>query len=937
MRRFTIAALAIMTLPFPAIATPRAPSQPVNLLPVPPVAYTVRILANGATLYALRDPSASTVSVNIWYDVGQRDDPRGRGGFAHLFEHLMFKQTRNLPQGVMPFLISIGGTANASTLLDYTVYTETAPASRLESVLWMEGERLRNLVIDDANFRSERSVVEEELRQRILAQPYGRILYTLLPGFVFSTHPYARPIGGTAADLDKASLDDVRAFHEAYYRPDNGIYVVSGNFDPKRLDVWADKYIGSIPRPATPIIRDRAVETPRAGPRTVDAYAPNVPLPALIAAWRAPPATDRDTAGIAVIEALLARGAGARLNRSLVAERHLASSVSSFNLPTRDGHAFALVVTLAKDAKLADAEAALAGQMATLRDTPMSATELASVKNALFGAALGDRETADGRSQAVGEGAALTGDPKMEDRRLAAIRALTPADVQRIAAKWLASDRQVTIRYQDEGKRPAGYAGDVSPNDTAAMGPTVPMATRPPVAIAAEADRERAPAAGAPVLPAPPAIVEQRLPNGLKLVSVHSTDVPLTTLELVIPGGAAADPEGRSGLAAVTTALALRGAGANDADAFAKVLDGLGARLTASARPDATVVKLTVPTINVDAAGALFADAVLRPRLTATELERERQKQLGALAVATKQPMQLAVRLLPATMLAGSPYGALTTTTSLGAITLDDVVATQRRWSPAGATLIVTGSLSAPAAHTLAQRLLGGWSSAAAPAAPPRVTLPTPRFLAIDLPGAGQTAVIGALPLPPRAALDYPAFDVANAILGGGRQGWLYEEIREKRGLSYGAGSQADLRLGGGYLLLAAQTKNPSAPEVVDIMLAQLGRFPKEPPTAPVVAERNQSLAAARASQTDRSANLAEYLTTLVAGGVPMSVARDELGSGVQVDAGRVTAAAAALIDPARATFIVIGDGKQWLAQLRARHPDLVVVDTDGQPVKATP
>ncbi|MES2045132.1 MAG: pitrilysin family protein [Pseudomonadota bacterium] len=935
MIRFGIAALAIMALPLPAIAAPEPSSDPVRLLPVPPLAYTVRTLANGAKLYTLRDPSASTVSVNIWYDVGQRDDPRGRGGFAHLFEHLMFKQTRNLPQGVMPYLVSIGGTGNASTLLDYTIYTETAPASRLESLLWMEGERLRNLVIDDANFRSERSVVEEELRQRILAQPYGRILYILLPGFVFSTHPYARPIGGSAAELNQASLADVRAFHEAYYRPDNGIYVVSGNFDPKQLDAWADRYIGSVPRPKTPIARDHAVETPRAGPRTIDAYAPNVPLPALIAAWRAPPATDRDTAGIAVIEAVLAKGAGARLNRTLVADRHLASSISSFNLPTRDGHAFALVATLAKGAGLADTEAALAAQLATLRDTPMSASELAAVKNALFGDALGDRETADGRSQAIGESAALTGDPTTEDRRIAAIRALTPADVQRIAAKWLAADRQVTLRYQDESKRPAGYAGDISPNDTASMGPTVPPATRPPVTIAAEGERERPPAAGAPVLPAPPAIVEQRLPNGLRLVSVHSTDVPLTTLELVIPGGTATDPAGRSGLAAITAALALRGAGTRDADAFANALDGLGARLAASARPDATVVKLTVPTINADRAGALLADAVLHARLAPIELERERQKQLGALAVATRQPMQVALRLLPATMLAGSSYGALTTTASLGAINHADVIAAQRHWSPSGATLIVTGSLSAPATHALAVRLFGSWAGAAAPTAPARVTPPAPRFLAVDLPGAAQTAVIGALPLPPRTTVDYPAFDIANMILGGGRQGWLYNEIREKRGLSYGAGSQADLRLGGGYLLSAAQTKNPSAPEVVDITLAQFGRFPKEPPTLEVVAERSQFLAAGRASQTDRTANLAEYLTNLVAGGIPMSVAREELGGGAAVDTGRVAAAAAALIDPAKATFIVVGDSKQWLAQLRERHPNLEVVDADGHPVTA--
>src|SRR3569623_2889624 len=162
----------------------------------------------------------------------------------------------------MPYLVGFVGIFYSATMVYYTIYTESAPASRRESVLWREGERLRNLVIDEAYFHAERNVVEEELRQRILAQPYGRILSTLLPGFVFSTHPYARPIGGTAADLDKASLADVRAFHEAYYRPDNGNNVVSGNFAPKQLEAWADRYIGSMPRPKPPIVRAPAVGAP---------------------------------------------------------------------------------------------------------------------------------------------------------------------------------------------------------------------------------------------------------------------------------------------------------------------------------------------------------------------------------------------------------------------------------------------------------------------------------------------------------------------------------------------------------------------------------------------------------------------------------------------------------------------------------------------------
>ena len=231
-----------------------AAAAPVSSAPgiaVPKLAYTGRRLANGARVFALRDTSSPSVTVNIWYDVGQRDDPKGRGGFAHLFEHLMFKSTRNLPGGVQPFATERGGQTNASTLFDYTNYYVMAPANQLESLLWLEGERLRNLVVDQAAFVSERKVVQEELRQRIFAQPYGRILYTLLPAFTFDSHPYRRPIGGTIEDLDKASLADVRAFHEAYYRPDNAIFVISGNFEPAELNALE----AHAPRPMPPCAR----------------------------------------------------------------------------------------------------------------------------------------------------------------------------------------------------------------------------------------------------------------------------------------------------------------------------------------------------------------------------------------------------------------------------------------------------------------------------------------------------------------------------------------------------------------------------------------------------------------------------------------------------------------------------------------------------------
>jgi zinc protease len=236
--RAALAALALTPLcAIPAIAQPpRAPA-------IAPIQYQTRTLANGLRVYAIRDTDTANVSVQVWYDVGSKDDPRGRSGFAHLFEHMMFKASRNLVAEQFDRLTEdVGGFNNASTNDDYTNYYEVVPANHLQRLLWAEAERMGSLVVEPGFFNSERDVVKEELRSRVLAAPYGRLFYLYLPMISYDVHPYARPGIGSIADLDAATIDDVRAFHATYYRPDNAVLVVAGNFDPAQLDRWVDQY-----------------------------------------------------------------------------------------------------------------------------------------------------------------------------------------------------------------------------------------------------------------------------------------------------------------------------------------------------------------------------------------------------------------------------------------------------------------------------------------------------------------------------------------------------------------------------------------------------------------------------------------------------------------------------------------------------------------------
>ncbi len=186
---------------------------------VPPIKYKERMLANGLKVYTVHDPSSPTVSIQVWYKVGSKDDPEGRSGFAHLFEHLMFKSTKNMKDEMMDRLTEdVGGFNNASTWDDYTNYYEVVPSNYLETLLWAEADRLGSLNVTDKNFPSERDVVKEEFRSRILAPPYGRFLYAIEKRS-YTTHPYRRPGIGSIEDLDAATLEDVRAFHKTFYRP----------------------------------------------------------------------------------------------------------------------------------------------------------------------------------------------------------------------------------------------------------------------------------------------------------------------------------------------------------------------------------------------------------------------------------------------------------------------------------------------------------------------------------------------------------------------------------------------------------------------------------------------------------------------------------------------------------------------------------------------
>ncbi|MFA5964676.1 MAG: pitrilysin family protein [Sphingomonas sp.] len=941
--------LSVAALPLAATAkqpvrhAPRpAATAPATAAAVKPIAFTERTLANGLRVYAIRDTGTANVSVQVWYDVGSKNDPVGRSGFAHMFEHLMFKASRNLVSEQMDRLTEdVGGNNNASTNDDYTEYHEVIPANHLQRLLFAEADRMASLVVEPKSFASERDVVKEELRQNTNARPYGKLFSLYYPAISYSRHPYARGTIGSIDNLDSARIDDVRAFHALYYRPDNAVLVVAGNFDPKQLDAWVDEYFAPIKRPDWSIPRVTVTEPERTHAISRTVYEPNTPLPAVLISYPIPPDRDPDSPALAVLNTILSGGESSRLYQSLVYRDQLAQSAESFVDSKQGPGNLAVLSIMASGKDVATGEAALRREVARLRDAPVSAAELAKARNQIVTTVLRSRETAEGKATTIAESTIIDGDPHAADRDLAAIARVTAADVQRVARKYLRDDRSATIRYLPAEMAPAGTKNE--PITVASTVVTQPLVAPPHVEVftpASEAERVQLPAPGAPVVPAIPAPVTMKLANGLTVLVVERHELPLLTAALVTTTGGAADPADRAGLFNLTSDLMTKGTTTRSATQIAQQIETLGGSISSNAEWDGSTVSIDVKSDQAGPALAILADVAEHPAFAADEIERARVQAIDGVNVTIKDPSRLAGLVSARTVFGDMPYGhALSgTPKSLKAITRGDIVGAYRTaWSPRNATLVMVGDITPAAARTLAERNLGAWGGPVATRATEGETLTqvgastnvAPRVVVVDMPGAGQAGVVvGRMAIARSDPSYYPA-SVANTILGGGFSSRLNQEIRIKRGLAYGAGSTLAAHRDGGSISARTSTKNPSAPETVAIIVAEMKRMGAEPVAASELDTRKAVLIGGFGRATETTGGIAGTLAGYVEQGVPVSELQRYIPSVSAVDPAAVQHAAAALMDPARASIVVVGDARLFVDALRKDYPQLEVIPAD--------
>lgn len=421
----------------------------------PALHYQIAKLANGLTVVLEEDHSTPIVHLQLWYHVGSRDERPGRTGFAHLFEHLMFKGSKNVqPEAHTSLISSVGGQSNAYTTEDATVFWETVPQQYLPLVLWLEADRMATLRVDQETFTTERQVVEEERRMRIDNQPYGR-LNEIIYDQAFTVHPYKHPTIGSMKDLEAASIDDVRDFYHTYYVPSNATLVLVGDFDSNEALALVTKYLGRVPAAARPVPRDIPKEPPQTKEKRATLEEP-WPLPAVVVAYHITYDGNPDSYPLHIAAKILSDGESSRIYRKLVYDKQLAVAAFGQANLIEDPNLFYAVAIVAPGRRPEEVADALIGEVERLKTEPVSDHELQRAKNQFARDYILGRESDKDKATELAHAVVIHDDIRTADGEFDIFQNVTKADVRRVAQSYFNQSNRLVLTLLPSGAAGSG-------------------------------------------------------------------------------------------------------------------------------------------------------------------------------------------------------------------------------------------------------------------------------------------------------------------------------------------------------------------------------------------------------------------------------------------------------------------------------------------------
>ena len=913
--------------------------------------YEKYTLSNGLDIILHKDASDPIVAVAILFNVGSNREKPGRTGFAHFFEHMLFQNSENVGKGnFFKTIEDLGGTFNGGTWQDGTIYFEVVPKDALEQILWMESDRMGFMIntVTDPVLQNEKQVVKNEKRQRVDNQPYGHSSYVIDKTLYPDGHPYSWQVIGSLEDLQAATIDDVKEFYEKWYGPNNATMVIAGDFDTEETKQMIEKYFGEIPSKT-----EVAPIEPQPGQLTEvvklmheDNFAQ---LPEMRMVWPSVEDGHKDAPALSYLGELLTQGKRAPFYKEVVESQKLAPSTSAFNRPSEIAGSFTVRIRASNGVDLDDVHSAVLKAMEDFETNGIDDKDMERIKAAQEIQFYSAISSVLGKAWQLAQYNEFRGEPSDLEQEIKDILAVTKEDVMRVYETYLKDKPYVLTSFVPKGKPELAIEGSavaaieeeeiVQGAEPAPLPEDNTSFEKTPSKI----DRSIVPPLGDPPTVNQPSIWTGKLANGLEVLGIENTELPLVEFSLRLKGGMLLDDPNKVGVANLITDIMQEGTANKSPEELEDAIGQLGADISMSTSREYITINASTLSRNFEKVVAIFEEMLLEPRWDEAELGRIKKSTIASIQQRNGQPNQVASKVFQKLLygedhiLANSTLGTIET---VEAITMDDLKAFyEKNFSPSVSSLHIVGAVSKDRANKALESLSSNWENKAVeiPTLEAPVASEQPTLYFIDIPNSKQSVIQIGSPLLKGNDKDYFAATVVNERLGGSGAARLFQQLREERGYTYGAYSYMPRRINTSFFGASSSVRSNVTKEAMVLFKEILDEY-KEDFSAEDLEKTRTAQLKGNALDFETLNDKMRILMDISTFDLPKDYMKQEEKVLESLTLEEAKALIGKYIDPNRMIYVVVGDAATQAPRLNdIGLGEAIMLDREGVPVEAIP
>ncbi len=892
------------------------------------IEFTQETLDNGLHVIYAPLHNAPVVHVRVLYHVGSRDERSDRQGFAHMFEHMMFRGSAHVaPEEHMKKIGVVGGYCNAFTSFDETVYHDTVPSQYLDMTLWLEADRMSSFKVSDQIFQTERKVVAEEWRMK-QNKPYGNLFDIFLKN-AYTTHPYRWTPIGDMDHLRAARSNELQDFFNTYYVPNNATLVIAGDIDVAKAQASVRRFYGWIPKAPAPPRGQIHAEPEQTEARVVETDEA-VPLTVMMIGYHIPPYTSDDHYALSVLDTILGTGDSSRLNRLLVNNaKPLCVNIQTTHWQAEDAGMFGVGGTVMVGKDPDKVRQVLVDAVADVVKNGVTQEELDKAKEIVKVELVHGRETAESLAAQLGEEAVFGGDANRVNTAMAKVEALTPGDIQQVAAKYMLPEKSTTLTMKPSVlatlKARSASTQAAAVKEAGVAPSTAPIATR---TIEFPRDYPTTAPSAEPRQNPPFAKGTESDVDGVKVIIMPDHRLPLVNWSVTMRRGSQSDVKGKEGVAWLTAEMLHRGVKGLTFDELNNDLDSRAISINVGDNGDNTRLSGSAIVDQLDHAIERSRQILHEPTFAPEEFAKLKEQSINSLAVNQESPGTVAGNELTTALYGDSPIGRYSTPQSVTGISLEDVKQFyQRNYRPDGAIVIISGDVTLERGQALAKKLLDGWEKGSP--AVVKIELPklptTRRIILVDRPEGKQATVHMGIRAYTIRSDEKFAGSIASQILSAGIDSRLMKYVRAEKGLAYGVYGVFQPNREAGSFNGGVDTAVETTADAVEAMFKVFDDMHKANVTDAELAEAKMRVAGGMGMKVQTIGEQAEYRVEGILNGYPIDYYDKYPERISQVSADQVRDVMNKYEKDGEMTIVVVGPALVIRAQLERLGPVEVV------------